>query len=306
MSRLLVGFISVLLTAISLAGTAQAQERATLGWGRLFNNDLIGDGKDRWRTGSYTLSRIRGIEWTGSLPPTFGEILELRLSGEIIAPSNLTDPPPDDRRYVGALTAGLHTHFALGAAEAAAGINLVVTGPQTGLGRFQRNIHDWFGLENPEILTDQIEDGIYPTALVEIGRSYRIGPSTVVRPFAEAQAGVESYIRIGGDMSVGGQWTDALLVRDSSTGQRYVAVRGSIAPGISLSLGGDIAQVFDSAYLPSGGAAVPRDSRARLRAGLHWQGEQADVFYGLTWLGKEFDSQDGEQVVGSLRINLQF
>jgi hypothetical protein len=107
-------------------------------------------------------------------------------------------------------------------------------------------------------------------------------------------------------MSVGGQWTDALLVRDSSTGQRYVAVRGSSAPGISLSLGGDIAQVFDSAYLPSGGAAVLRDSRARLRAGLHWQGEQADVFYGLTWLGKEFDSQDGEQVVGSLRINLQF
>jgi hypothetical protein len=297
-----------LVTCFVLAsvGASDAEERVTLGWGRLFNNDLIGDGKDRWRTGSYTLSWMRGPAWNGTLPPVFGEILELRFSGEIIAPSNLTDPPPDDRRYVGALTVGLHTHFAMGAAEAAAGINLVVTGPQTGLGQFQRDIHDWFGLENPEVLSDQIGDAVYPTALVEIGRSFEVGPTTTVRPFAEAQAGVESFIRVGGDVAFGGQWDDALLVRDSSTGQRYVSVRGSSAPGLTLTLGGDIAEVFDSAYLPSGGAAVLEESRARLRAGVHWQGETADVFYGLTWLGKEFESQDGEQVIGSLRINLDF
>ncbi len=247
-----------------------------------------------------------GLNWTGALPPVFGEILELRLSGEIIAPSNLTDPPPDDRRYAGALTVGMHTHFALGVLETAAGINLVVTGPQTGLGRFQRNIHDWFGLENPEILSDQIGNAVYPTGLVEIGRSFALGPTTTLRPFAEAQAGVESFIRVGGDVAFGGQWDGALLVRDSSTGQRYVSVRGNSTPGLTLSLGGDIAQVFDSAYLPSGGAAVLEDSRTRLRAGLHWQGETADVFYGLTWLGKEFESQDGEQVIGSLRINIDF
>ena len=46
---------------------AAAQDRVTLGWGRLLTNDLLGDGRDRWRTGSYTLSRVRGPAWGGSL-----------------------------------------------------------------------------------------------------------------------------------------------------------------------------------------------------------------------------------------------
>ena len=299
------GFL-IALCALSVGAPAAAQERQALGWGRLFNNDVLGDGDDRWRTGSYTVSHARGPSWSGGLPDRFGALLEYRLSGEIIAPSTLDDPPADDRRYVGALTLGLHTHFMMARTETSAGLNLVFTGPQTGLGTFQKNIHDRFGFESPQVLDDQIPDGLHPTALVEIGRGFRFGDTVVLRPFAEAQAGVESYLRVGGDMSVGRQWFDSLLVRDSSTGQRYVTVRGDRTPGISLSLGGDIARVFDSVYLPSDGEADLETSRARLRAGLHWQGEKADVFYGLTWLGKEFEQQDETQVVGSIRINLDF
>ena len=53
---------SALCTAL-FAVPAVAQERVTLGWGRLLTNDAIGDGKDRWRTGSYVLSRVRGPSW---------------------------------------------------------------------------------------------------------------------------------------------------------------------------------------------------------------------------------------------------
>jgi hypothetical protein len=47
--------------------------------------------------------------------------------------------------------------------------------------------------------------------------------------------------------------------------------------------------------------------RKRVRLGLHWQGENnTAVFYGMTWLGEEFDGQAGGQVIGSARLNLWF
>ncbi len=97
------------------------------------------------------------------------------------------------------------------------------------------------------------------------------------------------------------------MLRDGTTGQRYRGVRGDVVPGFSLSLGGDIARVFDSALLPEGGAAVLEPTRSRLRAGVSWQGAGgASVFYGLTWLSKEFSTQPEAQVLGSLSLNLRF
>lgn len=287
-------------------GAAYADDRVTLGFGRLFNNDALGDGTDRWRTGSYTVSWVRGADWNGELPTGFGQLLETRFAAEIIAPADISEPAPGDRRYVGALTIGLHTHFALAEAEASTGINLVFTGPQTGLGNFQENVHGWLDMESPEVLDDQIPDGVHPTLLAEVGRSYTFGKGMTVRPFAEAQAGVETYLRLGGDIAFGDIWKNALMLRDSSTGQRYVGVKGQQTQGLSFSLGGDIAQVFDSVYLPTNEPAVLGDTRSRLRAGVHWQGETADVFYGLTWLGREFEDQPDTQVVGSLRVNIDF
>ena len=89
------------------------------------------------------------------------------------------------------------------------------------------------------------------------------------------------------------------------TGQRYRVTRAA-ETGFALSLGGDVARVWDSAYLPEGGAAVLSDTRVRLRAGLHWQGERSSVFYGLTWLGKEFEGQTDGQVLGSMKLHIRF
>jgi hypothetical protein len=97
-----------------------------------------------------------------------------------------------------------------------------------------------------------------------------------------------------------------LLLRDSTTGQRYRGVAGDGAAGVSVVVGGDIAEVYDSEFFLAGDAITPSDSRKRMRAGMHWQGERGEAFYGLTWLGREFEEQADDQVVGSINLRLKF
>ena len=44
----------------TFATSAFAEERETIGFGRIFNNDFFGDQADRWQTGSNTFSIVRG------------------------------------------------------------------------------------------------------------------------------------------------------------------------------------------------------------------------------------------------------
>ncbi len=305
MRKALAAFIAALFCVPLFAQPLAAQDHRILGFGRFFNNDALGDGKDRWRTGSYAVSMIRGAGWNGALPDHVGALWEYRLRTEIISPQNLSNPSPLDRRYVGAFSAGVHSHFSVRSAEMRVGLDLGATGPQTGVGNFQRQLHKAFGMTAPGDLSTQIPDHIYPTLSAEMGRTYRFGP-TQLRPFVEAQAGVETYLRVGGDLVIGGFGSDSLMLRDQVTGQRYTGVRGEAGQGFSFTLGGDVARVFDSAYLPDGGAVTSSDSRARIRAGVNWRGEKSEVFYGVTHLGPEFDEQSSGQTVGSLRLHIRF
>jgi hypothetical protein len=45
------------------------------------------------------------------------------------------------------------------------------------------------------------------------------------------------------------------MVRDQTTGQRYRGIAGTLRQGVSLTLGGDVAHVFSSIYLPEDEAA---------------------------------------------------
>ncbi|MEY4871827.1 MAG: hypothetical protein RLZZ563_1157 [Pseudomonadota bacterium] len=291
---------------LSLSSPVVSQERVTLGWGRLLNNDAIGDGEDRWRTGSYVLSRVRGPSWTGALPAMPGEILEFRLRFETIAPADLIVANPNDRRYVGALTLGMHTHFDWSGVETSAGVDAVIVGPQNKISSLHGDLHDLLGLPEPTVFGTQIGDAIYLTAVGEIGKTYSFGSVAQVRPYVEAQAGAETLLRVGGDVTFGSFARDALMLRDSTTGQRYRGVTGDRVEGMSLTLGGDIARIYDSEYFLAGDVATVSDTRSRLRAGVHWQGAQSEAFYGLTWMGKEFDQQVEEQVVWSINLRLQF
>lgn len=302
MRRPLAALLALLL---SLPLAAQSQERVTLGWGRLLTNDAIGDGRDRWRTGSYALSRVRGPNWRGSLPTSPGEILEFRMRMETIAPADLVAPVASDRRYVGALSFGMHTHFDMAGFETSIGADAVIVGPQTQISSLHGDLHDLLGLPNPTVFGAQISNKVLPTLTGEVGRTLNFGAAQV-RPFVEGQVGAETLIRVGGDMTVGHFAKGALILRDVSTGQPMRVARGDRTDGVSLTMGGDIAQVFDSNYFIGADPNTVSDQRSRLRAGLHWQGGESEAFYGLTWLGREFEEQADDQVVGSINLRVKF
>lgn len=303
--RALKAGLIIMACAAGLAAPAQAEERVTLGWGRMFHNDAIGDGNDRWHTGGYTVSMVRGVSFDGTLPSAPGEILEFRLAANIMAPANLSKPAADDRRYAGALSFGVHTHFDWKGAEVSLGADLVATGPQTGIGSFQTWVHERLDMPVPGALDDQIGNGFHPTLTAEAGRSYAIG-NGAARPFVQVQAGAETLVRMGADLTFGGFGRGDLMLRDGATGLRYRAVEGDRKGGISFVLGGDVARVFDSVYLPDDGGVTLNPDRLRLRAGMHWQGVRNSVFYGVSYLSPEFEEQSAGQLVGGLSVNLKF
>lgn len=294
---------ALLALLMALAPPAAAQERSTLGIGRLFVNDATGDGRDRWRTGAYMLSIVRGRDWQGRAPARVGEIMEYRFRAEIVAPANLADPAPGDRRHAGILSVGAHTHADFGGWETRLGFDLVATGPATGLGDFQTSIHRILDLPLPD-LSNQIGNGLHPMLSAEIGREFVLGAARV-RPFVEAQAGFETLARVGVDLSFGSFGQGALLLRDTTTGQRTAGIRGQEVSGFGVVLGADVARVWDSVLLPAGGPAA-EDRRDRLRLGLQWRGQRAEVFWGVTRLSPEFEGQPSGQTVGTIRARIRF
>ena len=297
-----------LVASLCLSVVAHAQERTRLGYGRLITNDFIGDGKDRWRSGGVQSSRIWGPKWTGVAPEGFGQLLELRLGAEILAPDDIRNVSPTDRRYAGALSVGLHTHFQRGQTEFAVGGDMVIVGPQTHLDDFQDALHD---LLNVPQLSDgvraaQIGNAVNPTAVFEVGQTFALSDRTVVRPFVEGRAGNETLVRAGFDVTIGELGRGELLVRDSVTGHRYRTIQSNWS-GYSFVFGADIAAVSDSEFLPDNDTVTLRDTRERVRAGVTWRGESGvTAFYGLTYLGEEFDAQNEGQVVGSIRVRFGF
>ncbi len=287
---------------------AISSDRSRIGYGELLTNDLFGDTHDRWRTGSYANSRVWGPEWTGQAPAAFGQLLELRFNGEIIAPENVAGPVPGDRPFAGILSLGLHTHFQPRLIEYSVGADIVLTGPMTQLDEFQGLVHDVLGGNNmsPAVRAAQVGNDVNPTVVMEAGREFSIGQAARLRPFVEARAGLETLIRAGADLTVGRIGQGELLVRDPVTGHRYRAVEQQRS-GYALVLGADIARVTDSELISSSRGLSLTDARSRVRAGLHWQGKKGGaLFYGLTWLDQEFTTQRDEQIVGSLRLKLNF
>ncbi|MBW4961307.1 lipid A-modifier LpxR family protein [Sulfitobacter sp. CW3] len=297
---------AIFLFSLPQAGAAEGREY--LGYGRLITNDYLGDLQDRERTGAVSSSRVWGPEWTGALPKEFGELVELRLGIEVLAPANLTRPSAGSRPWAGAVSAGIHTHFKPKGIEYTVGASLYVTGPQTGLGSLQRELHELIGDPPPtdSTLDNQIENGFHPTVLVEVARTIPLGENIGFRPFVEGQAGIETMMRAGFDVTFGSAARDAFLVRDSTSGHRYRVIQNAKSAGYSFVAGADVAYVSDSTFLPENRGYMLTDHRDRVRLGVHWQGKKTSIFYGATWLGKEYETQPDDQVVGSLRINFSF
>ena len=220
--------------------------------------------------------------------------------------ANAAYPGANDRAYVAPLALGVHSHVAWAGLQASLGVDLVATGPQTGIGRLQTWLHEVLAVPVPD-LTNQAGNRVALSFQAELGRDFAYGPRVTLHPFVAAQAGPENLIRAGGDVVIGSFGTGGLMLRDGPTGQRYRGIAGVVTnPAMSLTLGGDVAHVVGSDYLPQGTAAQASATRSRLRAGLAWQGERSSAFYGVTYLTPEFVSQSGGQVIGSVNLSFRF
>lgn len=297
----------VVVPAAPVAAQPAPGRRQNLGIALVFDNDLVGDHDDRWRTGAIVGSYVRGYDWTGTAPAQLGELIEFRFLSQAIAPVDLVVPNPVDRPYAGMVSLGVHSHANRGGTELSLGADLVIVGPQTGIDSFQKSLHELFDSDPPSaaVLANQIPNTIRPTVVAEVARNYDLGGTAALRPFVEARLGDESLLRVGADLTFGAVGRGELLVRDPVTGQRYRVITQP-ERGFSFTLGGDIAYVADSIYLPSSRGYALSDHRDRLRAGVHWQGRRTGVFFGMTYLGEEFAAQPEGQVVGALQVNLTF
>lgn len=288
------------------AGPATALDRNFMGMGFLLNNDYLGDGHDRWRTGSINLSFAWKHEPTiwGNFTST-KEFVELRLRAEAITPSSLASPQEDDRLYAGVTSVGIHKHIDFNSSKLSLGIDLVAVGSSTGISRVQREIHDFLSKDDFGV-TEEVKNGIHPTALAEFSRGFEFGDLANVQPFIEIQSGIESFARLGVDVEFFNLKNRCPKVRDSTTGHEYFLgnCRGGV--GSSVVLSGDVARVFKSRLLPSNQEFKVSNPRVRLRAGFGKYGKDGSFFYGLTWLSREFSSQSQAQVIGSVSINIYF
>ena len=75
-----------------------------------------------------------------------------------------------------------------------------------------------------------------------MSRDLRFG-NTLVRPFVEAQAGLESYARLGFDAVFGKNLSQNFFVRDPVTGHLLTNVRHSDQRSFGFMMGGDVAYV---------------------------------------------------------------
>lgn len=289
--------------------TSPGDARDFVGLGRLLTNDSFATiTDDRWRTGSGVLSLVWARD--GSFQdrsPGVGDILEFRFRGDLFTPEDLVVPDRSDRPYAAALSFGLHTHFSVYGWDVSMGADLVVTGEQTLLPDLQAAIHSVIGVAEPSdaVLALQLPNNLHGSVTGEFARAYSLSDRATARPFFEVQAGVETLARVGVDLHFGSFAQETFKVRDVATGQRYL-IGQTPGAGWSAVLGADIAYVDRSLFLPSSSGVELTDIRGRLRGGVHFQTERMNVFYGLTWLSKEFDSQSSGQLLGSLRVAFLF
>lgn len=296
--------LALLLLVSTIASPAFSEGREVIGKGRLFTNDFFGDGHDRWRSGSYVLSVVTGKDAYSGVE-AFGDIVEYRLGGQIISGMR-GSAAPGDRPYAGAVSLGAHTHFNMARADLSLGADLMAIGPQTGLSDFQKKFHDGFDIPLPPYVDQQLGDVFFLNSTLEASRSFAVSDRVTVRPFVEGLAGAENLVRLGGDVIVGSVGHNDLMLRDVVTGQLYRGTQNDEL-GLSYLVGGDVASVFSSAFLPEDQGYTVSETRARARAGVLFQfAQDATLFYGATYLSEEFEGQREGQVVGSLKLNFKF
>lgn len=292
-----------LLVGLTPAGSAVADDGANLLqnhrliFSRLMTNDYIGDGDDRWRTFAYGISALR--------PLKDGSITEVRIRTEVIAGSKFKLRPNEDpdRHMVGILGFGAYRAGEVGKVDYRIGLDVVAVGPQTGVVELLGQFHELIDQGGPstQVKALQVPNEIFLSIAGEIGRRFSVG-NTSIRPWAAATGGPEPLARMGVDL-VWGHVSGGFGVRDEVTGWRVPVLKDRHPQGVSFLTGIDIARVAKSAYIPNDDLV---HSRVRVRAGGLVDFSGGRVFYGATYLSKEFRVQSEAQIVGSVTLSVHF
>ncbi len=293
----------LLLAMMTLATSVVAEDAHRFHIAPTISNDSIGDWHDRWRSSSVEVGILVGANGTDTLPTRLGQLREYRFRSDVLMPADITTPNPRDRRHAGVLAFGLHSYAGLGEVDLRIGGDLVMIGEQTGLYDVQTRLHRILGFDRPNLPDFQIENTVRLDISSEAG--IRMGFSNgTIRPFMEIRIGTEDLFRTGVDLALGTKM-DNLMMRVDSTGHRvpYGIIR---KPGFAFVAGVDVAWVDDSLYLPETFGYSLTQPRIRIRGGTHYIGNHFDAFYGLAWLGKEFQKQPEGQFVGTLQVRFDF
>ncbi|MBB5516583.1 hypothetical protein FHS89_002614 [Rubricella aquisinus] len=299
------GFLTVCVIGAMAAGAAQAQN-VLIGRSAALNNDYLGDNEDRWQTASYSSS------WLFSSSLELREIgigprFELRARGQIVTPEKLNGAPPaGSRPYAGYIGAGAFSHYTFAGWDVAAGAELGLLGPSSGISDLHTALHDLLSENEPQGWSTQVADQFVFTPVVEAG--YKIGGeggAPMLRPFVTAQMGLEDILRAGVDISIGIDRDLTQPIRDMITGQQF-PVRYDRLDQIQLTVGMDVASVQGSEFFPSSHTAMAENTRTRVRGSIFAPVGAADVNYGVTWMSEEFTTQGAPQVLGSIGVEFRF
>ena len=302
---LLVALLAQLIATTSVAETGYKY----LGYGRLVTNDLLGDGKDRWRTGSVSAFRMYVQDGVDLKHLKLGDAVELRSHFEVVAPSDLQATNGGDRPWGGAHSLGLHSPFHYGPLHMSLGTDIHFIGTDSGLTQFQQDLHKGLGIKHAgdSVADNQVNDETVIGGAAEVAYPISLTQRVQARPFGEMRAGLEDVVRMGVDLYFGALGATPAMSRDPVTGHRYpVNVEQAQDRGMLFSLGYDHTHVATSKFLPSEANVKHGPTRARTRMGMTFKRGSWSVFGGFTWMGKEFEGQEGEQVLGSIRLFSRF
>lgn len=295
------------------AETLKGQSRISRVFGREigvasgFNNDYLGDGEDRWQTASYFRSWLydRPMDSSGI---ALGEILELRLRGQIITPQRLSGPTrAGERRYAGVLALAAFARRARGEWDTILGAELGVRGPISGMGALHTVLHDALAENEPKGWNSQLDNALFGGLIAEAGRTFTDARSQLmVRPFVAAHATDEGIVRVGADLSFGVNVLARRSTRDVVTGLRMPVRDGRGPRGIRAEIGTDVGYVAYSQLMPGRHSVSPARLRRRIRAALFFPAGPLDATFGLTFLGPEFKGQHVGQTIGTIGLNFRF
>ena len=291
-------------------------------------NDLLGDGKDRYKSGGITQTIVIPERAVSAERLFLGYATAFEIQGRafVATPNDTARVTPTDRPHAQYAGVGIYlrltgrpdklTSTATYFTEDRIGLELGWQGDPLPLFDIQDGIHSANGGRTVRTPANTLD----PEFLInlEARRTFRIhtdyaGLDWQAAPYVHASLGMrENALRLGNDLIVGSSL-------EARTWNSDLAV-GTLIPGGSRPrsgfqwlawIGGDVGFIGSDVFLDGGfsgnGPSVDkRPVTLRARAGVMLEWESFAISYSATWLSPEFRTQPQGQIIGAVQIKFDF